>query len=452
VSGALVVIGDALLDRDVVGLVERLAPDAPVPVLDEVEQRVRPGGAALAAVLAARAGRPVTLITALADDAGGSELRGALDRAGVELVDLGLGGSTPEKIRLRHGGRSLLRLDRGGGGGVGPASAAARAAVGWASAVLVSDYGRGLAAEPGIREALGSLPTSPPVVWDPHPRGPAPPPAVTVGTPNQAELARAMPEPAGPGLDLLIERADALRARWETTALCVTRGADGALLVRPGAEPLAVPAEIVEGADPCGAGDRFASGLAGVLADGGSLEDAVREAVASATRFVAAGGAGAALDGAGAERGSRETSGLEAMRSRGGTVVATGGCFDLLHAGHVRTLEAARRLGDCLVVCLNSDASVRRLKGPGRPLVPERDRASVLEALACVDAVRVFDEDTPERVLDEIRPNIWVKGGDYDEADLPEARAVRRWGGRVVILPLVEGRSTTRLIEEAGRA
>jgi rfaE bifunctional protein nucleotidyltransferase chain/domain len=102
------------------------------------------------------------------------------------------------------------------------------------------------------------------------------------------------------------------------------------------------------------------------------------------------------------------------------------------------------------VVCLNSDASVRRLKGPARPLVPQQDRAAVLAALGCVDVVRIFDEDTPERLLEEIRPHVWVKGGDYAEADLPEAGAVRRFGGRVVILPHIEGRSTTRLIEEAG--
>jgi D-beta-D-heptose 7-phosphate kinase/D-beta-D-heptose 1-phosphate adenosyltransferase len=130
-------------------------------------------------------------------------------------------------------------------------------------------------------------------------------------------------------------------------------------------------------------------------------------------------------------------------------VVATGGCFDLLHAGHVRTLEAARRLGDCLLVCLNSDASVRRLKGPGRPLVNEHDRAAVLAGLGCIDGVVVFEEDTPERVLERLRPHVWAKGGDYDGAQVPEARVIRAWNGRVEILPYVEGHSTTRLIEEA---
>ena len=130
-------------------------------------------------------------------------------------------------------------------------------------------------------------------------------------------------------------------------------------------------------------------------------------------------------------------------------MVATGGCFDLLHAGHVHTLQAARSLGDCLVVCLNSDASVRRIKGSGRPLVPEEDRAAVLRALSCVDAVVLFDEDTPEVALEHLRPDVFAKGGDYGVSELPEARLLAGWGGHAVILPYVAGRSTTRLIEEA---
>jgi D-beta-D-heptose 7-phosphate kinase/D-beta-D-heptose 1-phosphate adenosyltransferase len=129
-----------------------------------------------------------------------------------------------------------------------------------------------------------------------------------------------------------------------------------------------------------------------------------------------------------------------------------GGCFDLLHAGHVRMLAAARALGDCLIVCLNSDASVRRLKGPDRPLTGEQDRAAVLAALGCVDAVAVFEEDDPRAVLRDLRPHVWAKGGDYAVADLPEARTLAEWDGRVVLVPYVAGRSTTNLIEEARRA
>ena len=137
-----------------------------------------------------------------------------------------------------------------------------------------------------------------------------------------------------------------------------------------------------------------------------------------------------------------------AVRASGGVVVATGGCFDLLHPGHVQTLEAARALGDCLVVCLNSDASVRHLKGPDRPVLGVEDRAAVLRALRCVDAVLVFDEDTPAAALERLRPDVWAKGADYADRELPEAAVLARWGGEVVLLPFVDGKSSTRIIEE----
>jgi D-beta-D-heptose 7-phosphate kinase / D-beta-D-heptose 1-phosphate adenosyltransferase len=141
---------------------------------------------------------------------------------------------------------------------------------------------------------------------------------------------------------------------------------------------------------------------------------------------------------------------VEVVRRRGGTVVATGGCFDLLHAGHVSLLQSARALGDCLVVCLNSDDSVRRLKGPGRPVVPAADRAAVLSSLGCVDAVAVFHEDDPRRVLDRLRPDVFVKGGDYAHTVLPESELLASWGGQVVVVPYLPGRSTSRIIEEVG--
>ena len=153
--------------------------------------------------------------------------------------------------------------------------------------------------------------------------------------------------------------------------------------------------------------------------------------------------------GAGPRRADDDVDPVERVRAAGGTVVATGGCFDLLHAGHVATLEAARALGDCLVVCLNSDASVSRLKGPTRPLVPQADRARVLAALEPVDAVLVFDEETPHAVLERLRPDVWVKGGDYAGADLPEAALLRQWGAQSVVLPYLEGRSTTGLVTAA---
>ncbi len=140
------------------------------------------------------------------------------------------------------------------------------------------------------------------------------------------------------------------------------------------------------------------------------------------------------------------------VRARGGTVVATGGCFDLVHAGHVGLLESARRIGDCLIVCLNSDDSVTRRKGPGRPLTTAADRAKVLAALGSVDAVVIFEEDTPERVLGRLRPDVWVKGGDYSVQDLPEAEVLRTWGGQAVVLPYLDGHSTSLLARRAADA
>lgn len=435
----LVVIGDTLLDRDVDGRVERLSPDAPVPVLDQAHASARPGGAALAATLAAADGAPVTLITALARDAAGGELRELLAERAVDVIDLGVDGTTPEKIRFRAGRRPLLRVDRGGhdGATIGRLSAAGHAAVDWAAAVLVSDYGRGVPGAADVREAVHAAVGRVPIVWDPHPRGAEPLPGVSVVTPNEAEVARLATEP------------QSLRASWRADALCMTRGAAGALLVRSEHATLAIAAPPTRGGDSCGAGDRFAGRLALKLSEGADVEQAVRDAVAAASAFVASGGAGALRSPEPAEVVQDAIAVAERVRRTGGTLVATGGCFDLIHAGHVHTLEASRRLGDALVVCLNSDASVRRLKGPDRPLVSEQDRARVLGALGCVDAVLVFEEDTPERALERLRPQIWVKGGDYRGAALPEERVLRRWGGRAVLVPYVEGRSTTRLIQEA---
>ncbi|MDX6699806.1 MAG: D-beta-D-heptose 7-phosphate kinase / D-beta-D-heptose 1-phosphate adenosyltransferase [Baekduia sp.] len=450
----LAVVGDALLDRDLDGRAQRLAPDAPVPVVDAIEERPRPGGAALAAVLAAADGHDVTLVCALGADAAGDRLRGLLEAVGVRICDLGLRGATPEKVRVRASGQALVRLDLGGESRTcGPCDEAVRTALAGADAVLVSDYGRGVSAEPGVRAALESLPATTPIVWDPHPRGADPVPGVLLVTPNAAEAAAF----AGSGGDEPFAAAEdagrALARRWQAVDVCVTLGARGALLIGGDGPALAIPAPPVAAGDPCGAGDRFAATAAGRLADGALPSEAARAAVEAASAFVAAGGASAVSADAGPARrrrfARREDAGALArrIRSAGGTVVATGGCFDLLHAGHVRMLAAARALGDCLIVCLNADASVRRLKGDERPVVSEDDRAAVLAGLRCVDAVAVFAEDEPSAVLRELRPHLWVKGGDYAVADLPERAVLGEWGGRAVTVPYLAGRSTSNLIE-----
>lgn len=461
----VVVVGDALLDCDLDGRVERLCPDAPVPVVDAPIRTVRPGGAALAAALAAADGHDVVLVTALAGDAPGRELRSVLEAAGVDVVDLGLAGATPQKVRVRTDGRTLVRLDHGGPPGrVGPLTAEAEQALETAAAVLVSDYGRGLTGEATLRHALGGIRA--PLVWDPHPRGATPVPGVRLATPNRSEAGGLVPEVSGDGVPATAERARVLARRWQAAGVAVTLGSAGALLVEGDGLPLVVPAAAASGGNACGAGDRFAATAAGCLAGGALPSEAVTDAVREASAFVAAGGSASFLRGGSGEVDTRDGAGLllppdggvaaaerlvAEVRARGGTVVATGGCFDLLHAGHVRSLEAARALGDCLVVCLNSDRSVRRIKGPDRPVVGEADRAAVLAALGAVDAVAVFDEDTPAALLDRLRPDIFAKGGDYGLDALPEAALVARWGGQAVILPYVEGRSTTRMLEEAIR-
>jgi D-beta-D-heptose 7-phosphate kinase / D-beta-D-heptose 1-phosphate adenosyltransferase len=448
----LVVVGDALLDVDLVGRSSRLTPDAPVPVVEDVQTRARPGGAALAAVIAAAStAREVVLVAPMDTDDGAARLRALLDGR-VRLLAIPAGGGTAVKQRVRVGDHSVVRIDSGSPvATLGPLPDEAAAAIRDAAAVLVADYGRGTTSASDVRAALADA--CGPVVWDPHPRGADPVPSTRLVTPNGAEAARAAAGvPAdGRGLAAVGARAEALIRQWGVGAVAVTLGARGALLSYGAGAPMVMPAVAVTGRDACGAGDAFAAGAALALADGAVTGEAVAAAVAAASAFVARGGAAAwesrpepnvvaepGIDGL-----------LDRIRASGGTVVATGGCFDLLHPGHVATLRAARGLGDCLVVCINSDASVRRLKGPSRPLVTATDRARVLEALSFVDAVVVFDEDTPAEVLGRLRPDVWAKGGDYAGADLPEAAVLRTWGGQAVVLPYLDGHSTSALVERS---
>jgi rfaE bifunctional protein nucleotidyltransferase chain/domain len=435
----IAVVGDAVIDVDVTGQVERVGPEGCL-VLEADTERRRPGAAALAALFAAADGAMVQLITALAVDEPALWLRRTLVDAGIEVVDVGLAGPTPQKWRLRSTDGTLLRVDRDCF--LSPLHTSSldsvRDALGAADAVLVSDYGRGVARE--LQDVLRSAGDARPVVWDPHPRGPTPPPGLDLVTPNERE-ASVLAGVSANGLvreHLARRLADRLRS-----SIALTCGSDGAVLVEPGQPPVEIPTTARHG-DPCGAGDRLASRVAVERAGGASRRDAVAAGVLAATRYVETG----RFD----PPDNDLTDGLDLaqqVRRRGGVVVAAGGCFDLLHAGHIQLLQAARSLGDCLIVCLNSDRSVRRLKGPGRPVVGEQDRRRVVEALGCVDAVVVFDEDTPARVLEQLRPHVFAKGADYAVHDLPERAVLARWGGRVAILPLSDGRSTTHLIELA---
>jgi rfaE bifunctional protein nucleotidyltransferase chain/domain/rfaE bifunctional protein kinase chain/domain len=453
----VVVVGDALLDQDVTGEATRLAPDAPVPVVEVTEERCRPGGAGLAAALAARDGREVVLVTALGDDPASESVRAMLP-PGVRLAELPLDGSLPVKSRVLAGGRPVVRVDRGGGA-AGPPGEAVRRALAEARAILVADYGQGAVA--AVRGSLAEAARRVPVVWDPHPRGHPPVAGARLVTPNEREARWFCGERGREGDDSLrahSRRGAVLAERWEVASVAITLGGRGAVLARANCDdPLYVPVTAGHDGDPCGAGDCFAASAAGVLADGGLPPEAVGLATEAATSFIAGGGLASLTSWRERPRTPSPPAAatpdvqalLESVRSSGGTVVAAGGCFDLLHAGHVQFLENARRTGDCLIVCVNSDASVRRLKGPGRPFNPVDDRIRVLAGLGCVDAVAVFDEDTPEPLLRRLRPDVWVKGGDYSVRDLPEAAALREWGGQTLVLPYLDGRSTTELARRA---
>jgi rfaE bifunctional protein nucleotidyltransferase chain/domain/rfaE bifunctional protein kinase chain/domain len=459
--GPLVVVGDSLLDIDIDGEANRLSPEAPVPVVDVTRQRRRPGGAGLAALLAARSGHDVILVTAIgADDLGDALLELLVDH--VEVRALPLDGRTVCKCRIAAREVPMLRLDSGAGRARHTSlSPGVVSAMGSAGAILVSDYGRGLTGVPAIQQSLLAEMNSMPVVWDPHPSGSAPVPGCTLVTPNAAEARLSS------GTDHPAEQGRRLCANWQARAVAVTVGRRGAVLTE--AEPprtirvplLEFPSQDHSRIDTCGAGDQFAVAAAAALLEGADTCAAVQAAVSSATEFVREGGAAAVSTVSGSETSDSslrmvDLAGItdafevaDRVRRAGGRLVATGGCFDLLHRGHISLLNQARALGDALVVCLNSDASVRRAKGAGRPLVPQEDRAKVLNALAAVDGVAIFEEKTPTSLLARLQPDIWVKGEDYANHILPEADVVERNGGRVVLLPVVPGYSTTGLVHTA---
>jgi D-beta-D-heptose 7-phosphate kinase/D-beta-D-heptose 1-phosphate adenosyltransferase len=460
--GPLVVLGDSLLDIDIDGEANRLSPEAPVPVVDVSRQRRRPGGAGLAALLAARSGGDVILVTAIGVDDHGHALRNLLADH-LEVCALPLDGSTVSKCRIAAGEVPMLRIDSGSGQARrGPLPAGVVRTIAGAGAILVADYGRGVADLPAIRQALLQRTNSVPVIWDPHPRGPHPVRGCTLVTPNATE-ARLFSRAEHPG-----EQGRQLCVRWHARAVAVTVGGRGAVLTEadpPRTRHLPPPdfPQVGHGrVDTLGAGDQFAVAAALALLEGADAREAVEAAVCSAAQFVQAGGAAAVSTTSAdptnlAARTPERTGGSDdafevaaRVRHSGGRLVATGGCFDLLHRGHISLLTQARALGDALVVCLNSDASVRRAKGAGRPVVSQQDRAAVLAALAAVDGVAIFEEKTPAALLSRLQPDLWVKGTDYADCVLPEAEVVERLGGRVVLLPVVPGYSTTHLVHAAG--
>src|SRR6478735_854799 len=323
----ITVVGDVLLDVDLSGEATRLCPDAPVPVVDVSDVRRRAGGAGLVARMLAHDGHRVTLVTVLSDDDASHALEGAL--AGVRVVSGPSGARTPVKTRVRAGRQPVVRVDEGCERPEVPAATTGMLrALDQAEVIIVADYGRGVAANPEIRELLEARAGDIPIVWDPHPSGAVPVRGVAVVTPNLSEAAKAADSVAGtPAALAAVGSAlgETLLDRWQSQAVLVTMGELGGLLSRPGASPVTIPAPPTEVTDPCGAGDRLAASLAVHLAEGRSLSDAAELAINEAAAFLGAGGVASLPD---RQRPAwRHSRGEDAIRmarrvrANGGTVV-----------------------------------------------------------------------------------------------------------------------------------
>jgi D-beta-D-heptose 7-phosphate kinase/D-beta-D-heptose 1-phosphate adenosyltransferase len=462
---SVLVIGDVMLDRYAYGEVQRISPEAPVPILTVERETAMPGGAGnvvrnLTAINAA-----VAFVAVVGDDQAGSDLTGLVGgQPGVEpwlLVQSGR--ATTVKTRYVANGQQLLRADQEDSRPI-PAKLAdrmlriARDGMVATSITVLSDYGKGLMAGSIAKQLIETAHQSGRrVIVDPKGLDYSRYAGADIITPNRRELSEATGMPISTEAEI-VAAARVLRDAHGFGAVLVTRSEDGmTLLDDHGAHHY--PAEAKEVFDVSGAGDTVVATLAAGLAGGLELPVAVRLANVAAGIVVGKIGTAVAREselmaalspegGALRKVVSREAAAeqVERWRRMGYRTGFTNGCFDLLHPGHVHLLEQARAACDRLVVGLNSDASVRRLKGPTRPVQPEAARAAVLASLAAVDLVCVFDEDTPLELIAALRPELLVKGADYAVEDVVGHEMVEGWGGRVMLAQLLPGHSTTATV------
>jgi D-beta-D-heptose 7-phosphate kinase / D-beta-D-heptose 1-phosphate adenosyltransferase len=458
------VVGDLMLDETWTGSVSRVAPEAPVPLLALSAMSRRAGGAGNVVENLATLGARSVALGAVGPEEEGAWLARRLTTlpggGGTIVVDPLR--TTPVKRRMMSDGRQLLRVDQEIAAGLSPAAeeallSAALEALAEADVLLLSDYAKGTLTARVTSTLLGEARRKGiPALVDPKGRDYGRYRGAAVVTPNRKELE----EVSG---HLARDRAtvasvgESLRRELDCDALLVKLSEEGMLLIRRDEAPVPIASRAREVFDVTGAGDTVLAMLGVALGAGLDLPSAAEAANRAAGAAVARAGTAPIhwadlLDGTGgspADKGIDRSHlpALAAMLHRGHRrVVFTNGCFDLLHPGHVRLLTEAKRLGDVLVVGLNSDDSIRRLKGPERPVLSEHDRAEVLGGLDAVDFVAIFGEDTPENLIRTIRPDVLVKGGDYTEATVVGAPFVRAYGGEVVLIPLIEGRSTSSMV------
>ncbi|MDX2457251.1 MAG: bifunctional D-glycero-beta-D-manno-heptose-7-phosphate kinase/D-glycero-beta-D-manno-heptose 1-phosphate adenylyltransferase HldE [Gammaproteobacteria bacterium] len=457
----VLVVGDVMLDRYWHGATSRISPEAPVPIVHVGQSEERAGGAANVALNIAALGAQTRLLGVTGDDEAAGSLETLLSGAGIDcrfqkIADM----PTVTKLRVISRHQQLIRLDFEDGFETIDGSAlmaSYRQALDHSDVVVLSDYGKGTLAdiEPLISLARAA---GKPVLIDPKALEFSRYKGATLITPNMAEFE--LVAGACTSEQDLVKKGNRLLEQHDLDALLVTRGEHGMTLLRQGAPEFHLPTRAREVFDVTGAGDTVISVLAAALAAGEALPAAT--ALANLAAGIVVGKLGTASvsvpelrrtaqhgqdAGFGEMNAEQLQIAVEDARSHGERIVMTNGCFDILHAGHVAYLAEARRLGDRLIVAVNDDDSVKRLKGAGRPVNPLDRRMIVLAALESVDWVVPFSEDTPEQLICKIGPDLLVKGGDYQPEDIAGYDCVKRRGGDVVVLGFEDGCSTSSIID-----
>ncbi len=474
----ILVVGDLMVDEYVYGDIERISPEAPVAVVQGKHHEMRVGGAGSVVTNLAALGIESSVIGLVGDDEGGGFIRQALHEAGCSVDGLVVSQSRPTSRKTRilagvqHSGRGqqqVLRLDREELRATDETEQAALiGAVGDAleeapDVVLISDYEKGLLGEEILKLLIESAHSrSIPVLVDPGRSGNwTSYRGATLICPNRYEASSASGIDLSSSVERQLEAGKLLLDDLDLEHCILTLDRDGITRISRGGENRRHPTVIHGITDVAGAGDMVLSLLGLALASGWNIDDACQLANLGAGIEVQKVGVqpverweleaarksliGESPDPLRSREQIREIA--ERSRAAAQVVVFTNGCFDLLHAGHLQLLEAARAFGDLLVVGINSDESVQRLKGPERPIMPVEDRARLLGGLACVDHVVMFEEDTPEQLIRELLPDVLVKGSDYQASDVVGREVVEAAGGRIERVTLVQGASTTGLIE-----
>lgn len=462
----VLVVGDVMLDNYWHGATSRISPEAPVPVVRIERQEARPGGAGNVALNIVALGAEANLAGLTGDDPAADQLRGLLTARGVECSLMRVAGShTITKLRVISRHQQVIRLDfEDHFPGVDASGMLAdfSAMASDYDVMILSDYAKGVLRQPESLIAAARA-AGKPVVIDPKGHNFERYRGATVITPNMAEFEAVVGHCADDGE--VEQRGVELRDALDLDAVLITRSEKGMSLLARGHAPLHLPTHAQDVFDVTGAGDTVVATLGASLAAGLALPEAVALSNIAAGIVVAKLGTATvtteelrwALRGETpmASRGicaEDELLGrMSAARGRGERIVMTNGCFDILHPGHIDYLEKARGLGDRLIVAVNDDNSVRRLKGESRPVNPLATRLRMLSALACVDWVVPFAEDTPQRLIGKMLPDILVKGGDYREEQVAGGSEVKAAGGEVRILGFVVGHSTSALIDKIQR-